>query len=234
MFGIDDMIGGAVGAIGNVLSGQSNAKQAREMYQHRYQWEVKDLKKAGLNPALAYGHNAPIPQTQGLEPLGDSITKGMQASAQRGQANAAKALTEAQTRLLNAQSADLVEGAKLKNQLTRSQIGATSASAAYTGAQTANARAQLDVIRQTWLQMLQDYQWKSATWDKRMTELDRRLELQGLSIDRAKLDNEIRTLEKQIKGYQVPMAKAEADFWTQTGSASQVLRMLAALRGIIL
>lgn len=125
MFGIDDLIGGAIGAVGNLISGNSNAKQARDMYKHRYQWQVADMKKAGLNPALAYGQSAPIPQTQGLEPLGDSAVKGMQSAAQRGQANAARALTEAQTRLLNAQSADLIEGIKLRNKLTSAQTGLT-------------------------------------------------------------------------------------------------------------
>lgn len=224
MFGIDDLIGGAVGAIGNVISAKSNAKQAREMYQHRYQWEVQDLKKAGLNPALAYGHNAPTPQTQAMEPLGDTITKSMQSASQRGQANAARQLVEAQTRLLNAQSADLVEGARLKNLLTRSQIGATSASAALTGQQTANARAQLDVIRQTWLQMLQDYQWKSATWERRIQELDNRLTAQGIHIERARLEKELRLLDK-------PGKIAESKFYETLGAggtsnALQVLKLI--------
>lgn len=162
MFGLDDLVGGAIGAVGNLISGHSNAKQAERLYKHRYQWEVGDLRKAGLNPALAYGHNAPTPQTQPLEPLGDSFTKGAQASAQRGQANAARQLTEAQTNLLRAQTADLIEGTKLKNQLTRAnidytgsrtgltkeQIGLTGLQKGNTAASTAEILARTDHIRQ--------------------------------------------------------------------------------------
>jgi len=32
----------------------------REQMQNKYQWQVEDLKKAGLNPMLAYTHGAPI------------------------------------------------------------------------------------------------------------------------------------------------------------------------------
>lgn len=57
-------------AVGSVLGGindQNNATQAaataneftKEMYQNRYQWQVEDLKKAGLNPLLSVSQGAP-------------------------------------------------------------------------------------------------------------------------------------------------------------------------------
>jgi hypothetical protein len=51
------VIGGAASLGGAYLS-QSSAREAAEMsrenYQHRYQWTMADMKKAGLNPIFAY------------------------------------------------------------------------------------------------------------------------------------------------------------------------------------
>lgn len=39
-------------------SAQQQQEAQREAYQHRYQWTVEDLRKAGLNPVLAAQHGA--------------------------------------------------------------------------------------------------------------------------------------------------------------------------------
>lgn len=61
MFGIDDAVVGALG--GSLISGlfgQSSAKASikaqREALQNSHQWEVADLRKAGLNPILSATH----------------------------------------------------------------------------------------------------------------------------------------------------------------------------------
>lgn len=67
---IDQAGASAAGAAGNILStvasGIFSARQAksqmrfqRDMYKQRYQFQVEDLKKAGLNPMLAYQQAAP-------------------------------------------------------------------------------------------------------------------------------------------------------------------------------
>lgn len=63
-------IGAGLSALGGYLGQQdtnsANAAQfaqanafTKEMYQNRYQWQVQDLQKAGLNPMLAYTNGAP-------------------------------------------------------------------------------------------------------------------------------------------------------------------------------
>jgi len=47
--------------IGGNHSSRQQYQRQKKMYQHRYQWTVKDLESAGLNPMLAYSQGAPVP-----------------------------------------------------------------------------------------------------------------------------------------------------------------------------
>ena len=63
---IGDAAGGIVASLGGAavqgafgLAGQSNAQDfTKEQLQNRHQWEVKDLRAAGLNPILS-AHGTP-------------------------------------------------------------------------------------------------------------------------------------------------------------------------------
>lgn len=85
----------------NIAGGLFSQSSARSAYQHRYQDTVKDLRKAGLNPALAYGQNpGGGAQTHNFGDVGSQATSALQA---REQAR----LTAAQADLLEAQTKDL-------------------------------------------------------------------------------------------------------------------------------
>lgn len=47
MFGLDDLALAGVNAIGNLISGNSNAKAARKAFKSRYQDTVADMKRRG-------------------------------------------------------------------------------------------------------------------------------------------------------------------------------------------
>lgn len=93
----------------NVLGGLFSQSSARGAYQHRYQDTVKDMEKAGLNPALAYGQNpGGGAQTHDFGDVGTQAVSAAQAAA-----NARK--TKAEAELLEGQKLELLQRARLMN-----------------------------------------------------------------------------------------------------------------------
>lgn len=114
--------GGMQNSANSAASAQANAWN-KENYQHRYQWAVEDMRKAGLNPILA--------ATQGIagnvngasalaasNTMGQSVSAGMaagasgtSASAAKQQANTAQSLANSQIKLNEANAANAVASA---------------------------------------------------------------------------------------------------------------------------
>lgn len=79
-------------------------KRAVNMYKHRYQWATEDLKKAGLNPALAYTQGvagsmaAPVAAHAEYDVDGDAIGRAMSsAESAFGARSRLKMLRDAET-----------------------------------------------------------------------------------------------------------------------------------------
>lgn len=221
------LIGGAVAGIGNLLGQSSNADQAKSLYRHRYQWQVEDMKRAGLNPALAYGQNAPIPQTQPIHDLGSEVVRGASAAAAAQQTKVQTQLTAAQAALLNAQAADIALGTKLKNDLLRAQIATESERPLQIKAQTSLAEQQRKNLGQVYLQLAMETQFQSATWESKVAQFRAQARLQGINITRAQAEAELAQLRK-------PGAQAEANLFNTIGaggtnSAIQLLRLLVGV-----
>ena len=131
MFGFDDLAVAGVSAIGNLISGNSNAKAAREAFKNRYQDTVKDMKKAGLNPALAYGQGGGNPTTHDKPLLGESVMSGvaasMSAKATKAQIDQTKTASlvniqsaqklAAETNLINRTSANTIEQSGIQTRI---------------------------------------------------------------------------------------------------------------------
>lgn len=111
MFG--EALGAVAGGAINAWSAHDAREASEDMFRHRYQTMVADLKKAGLNPMLAYMKDAGTPPVVG----GGQIVGDLSQSFGRSKVNSAQAdlmqdqamNTRAQTRVANAQAAKLEE-----------------------------------------------------------------------------------------------------------------------------
>ena len=99
---LSSAIGGASSLIGGALSNSANRHAASQQhewnvsdYQHRYQWTIQDMEKAGLNPILAatQGIGGSINGASALASqynLGEGVTQGMAGDAAHNSAKAAQ------------------------------------------------------------------------------------------------------------------------------------------------
>lgn len=106
------VIPAAVGAISSAYGAHQANKAAKassreqmafqeRSYKHRYQWQMEDMRAAGLNPMLAYSNSAPgalsgtsyRPQNE-LSDMPSAVTSGLQATRLQQELKNLKASTE--------------------------------------------------------------------------------------------------------------------------------------------
>lgn len=175
----------------NALTGSASASAARDAYKTRYQDTVNDMKKAGLNPGLAYSQGAGgQPSTVPLPQLGDTLTHGVSAAMSAAQAKANTRLTEAQTALLNAQTDALSARPGLENLKLQAETRNIGASTAKTGVDTELARANIP---------LTEARTKGEALRNGLMALDGVMRELDISYASRSLDDRVRLLRKQAE-----------------------------------
>lgn len=129
-----DPLGAVIAGAGDLAGGIVNAISAAHSYKRRYQDTVADLKKAGLNPALAYGQNpgAGAQTAQLPNDLGSAAVRGANSAAQTR-------LINAQADFYSASAADRLNNIRQQGRLLAYQGDTEAMRPGLLGAQTALA-----------------------------------------------------------------------------------------------
>lgn len=158
--GLFDSIGDAVfGAFGGKAAAEQNWKYQKEAMQNAHQWEVADLEKAGLNPALSAGGNGASTGGAGGSgsPQGDvfgtvlsminTATSAMKQITETEQVAAQKELTEAQTELTNTQTLNTAKEGNWIDPKTEKEIEEATSRIAQNKTTSALAEEQTNLIK---------------------------------------------------------------------------------------
>lgn len=136
------LLGAASGAIGSGISGAFSAKEARKQRQFQrkmsntaYQRSMRDMRRAGLNPILAYqqgGASTPAGAMGSIPDVGASISRGVSSAVQARQATSLINNTNAQTRLAT-YKADVMQPAALVGSTAGDALSSAKANAGSVG-----------------------------------------------------------------------------------------------------
>lgn len=216
-------IGAGISAAGGILANNQSANAAERNYKHRYQWQVRDLQKAGLNPMLAVSQGAPnVPQPT-FTNVGEAAVKGGSAGFSAGQmARLQKeqiAAIQADIGLKGAQTAAAAasaQGVQLDNAI-KAPIAANAASSAEVLLEKQHAEA------------------ASALHAAQVSGLDvvlrgREVEMGRLTIEQQQALQRVEIAYKSFLAEQarqgISAAKADAEFWDSAGQQGKWLQFL--------
>lgn len=224
----------AIGAAGSWFSGSQSAKAAEGNYKHRYQWQVKDLQKAGLNPMLAVSNGAPnVPQPQ-FENIGEGALKGVST------AMAAKLVGEQYESQKAVTNKTIAEGERIgmENQMMRASPlyqDAIKAVDPTTGVQGQSARAaerwdaELAVVREQAQNLVADRGLKSLQAELAQRDVNLKDVQVKYADELAQIEKRYREAMAKAAEAGVPAAQAEAAFWQDAGELGKLAVFLKGL-----
>lgn len=215
------IISGIMGAEGQEDANEANAEQAqRQMdFQERmsntsYQRAIADMKAAGLNPMLAYGHGG------ASTPGGAQAVIGNKATAAT---NAALAAAQSQTaQVTNEKTRAETQNVKADTQLKAGQLVQTLSSAGHSDALRDSVRQEMtgfaDRISGTMIQNKLK-QYEAWTNQGKLEKVD--YDLQKLPEVKAAFENATRIKNQaQLLGLEIPESIRRAAYWgSEAGKA---------------
>jgi len=224
----------AIGAAGSLFSSSQSARASEQNYKHRYQWQVADLKKAGLNPMLAVSQGAPnVPQPQ-FENVGEGALKGVSTAVQ------ARLLSEQLETQKAVTGKTIVEGKRAEMENTVFEASplyqeAIKAIDPTTGAPGASAKAterfdaELTILKEQGANLVAERSLKEL-----QAELARRdVNLKDVQVkyadELAQIEVRYRKAMADAAEAGVPAAQAEAAFWASAGPLGKLAVFLKGL-----
>jgi len=237
-------IGGAlIGGLGSWFSSKQSSDFAEDSYKKRYQWMVKDLKKAGLNPMLAVGASpGQVPQPNFVN-IREGVSKGVQAASSARLINAQTQASVEQANNLRAQTnktmaesefQDMVNKEKASSPEYQSVLKAWDHDKGVPG-QSALAseriNAELEKVKAEGAKLRNDAELSRLNAALAKGELT----LQELEIQFApqlkEIEAKYRKAMSEAEAAKVPQAEADAAFWEQAGVLGKVAVFIKSVMG---